>query len=182
MESWRHLRAIILLPGVVTLVIPGIILRRTGMDSWGLWHSVPASRVILPIIGITCICLGLVLMITTIRLFVTVGKGTLAPWEPPQRLVVRGIYCHVRNPMMSGALFVLLGEAVLAASLPLSCWFAFAGVVYAVYIPLSEEPGLVKRFGEEYLTYKQNVPRWIPRLTPWEADPAHRRSPPIEAA
>jgi protein-S-isoprenylcysteine O-methyltransferase Ste14 len=182
MEAWRHLRAIILLPGVVTLMIPGIILWRTGMDSWGLWQSVPATRVILPVVGVMCICLGLVLMITTIRLFVTVGKGTLAPWEPPQRLVVRGVYCHVRNPMMSGALFVLLGEAVLAASLPLSCWFALAGVVYAVYIPLSEEPGLVKRFGEEYLTYKQNVPRWIPRLTPWEGDPAHRRSPPIEAA
>ena len=147
-------------------------------DGDGLMGSLavgPGTRVILPVIGIICICLGLVLMIATIRLFVTVGKGTLAPWEPPQRLVVRGIYCHVRNPMMSGALFVLLGEAVLAASLPLSCWFAFAGVVYAVYIPLSEEPGLVKRFGEEYLTYKQNVPRWIPRLTPWEGDPAHRR-------
>ena len=175
MGAWNHLRAIVLLPGMVTLVIPGIILWRTGMDSWGLWQSVPSSRVILPIIGMICICLGLVLMTATIRLFATVGKGTLAPWEPPQRLVVRGVYRHVRNPMMSGALFVLLGEAALAASLPLSCWFAFAGVVYAVYIPLSEEPGLVKRFGEEYLTYKQNVPRWIPRLTPWEGDPAHRR-------
>ncbi len=112
------------------------------------------------------------LVIATIRLFANVGKGTLAPWEPPQRLVVRGIDRHVRNPMMSGALFVLLGEALFAASLPLLCWFALAGVVYAVYIPVSEEPGLVKRFGEEYLTYKRNVPRWIPRWKPWEAGSA----------
>ncbi len=167
---WSHLRAIILLPGMVMVVIPGLILWRTGTDSFGLWQSFPASRVILPVIGGICICLGLLLMVATIRLFVTVGKGTLAPWEPPQRLVVQGIYRHVRNPMMSGALFVLLGEALLTASLPLFCWFLVAGVVYALYIPLSEEPGLVKRFGEDYLTYKRNVPRWVLRWTPWDGE------------
>jgi protein-S-isoprenylcysteine O-methyltransferase Ste14 len=169
MEAWRHFRAIILLPGVVTLVIPGIILRRTGMDSFGLWHSVPASRVILPVIGITCLCLGLVLMTATIRLFVTVGKGTLAPWEPPQRLVVRGVYRHVRNPMISGVLFVLLGESVLTASAPLFQWFLIFVVINAIYIPLLEEPMLVNRFGDDYVTYKRNVPRWIPRWKPWES-------------
>jgi protein-S-isoprenylcysteine O-methyltransferase Ste14 len=166
--AWNHLRAIILLPGVVTLVIPGTILWREGTDSWALWQSFPASRVILRLIGVICISVGLLLMIATIRLFVMVGKGTLAPWEPPQRLVVQGVYRHVRNPMMSGALFVLLGEALITASLPLFCWFLVAGVVYALYIPHSEEPGLIKRFGEEYLSYKRNVPRWIPRLTPWD--------------
>src|SRR5262245_57252770 len=116
MVAWKHVRAILLLPGVVTLVIPGLILWRTGMDSCGLWQSVPAARIILPVVGAICICLGLVLMIATIRLFATVGKGTLAPWEPPQRLVVRGVYRHVRNPMISGVLSVLLGESVLTAS------------------------------------------------------------------
>ncbi len=62
-------------------------------------------------------------MVATIRLFVTVGKGTLAPWEPTQRLVVQGIYRHVRNPMISGVILVLLGESVLTASLPLFWWF-----------------------------------------------------------
>jgi protein-S-isoprenylcysteine O-methyltransferase Ste14 len=168
MGTWKHVRAILLLPVMVLLVIPGLILWRSGFDTLGPWRAVPSSKIILPIIGIICACLGLLLIVTTIRLFMTVGKGTLAPWEPPQRLVVRGVYRHVRNPMMSGALIVLLGEAVLTASLPLFCWFAFAGVVYAIYIPLSEERGLVHRFGDEYLTYKRNVPRWIPRLTPWE--------------
>ena len=123
----------------------------------------------LPVLGGVLVCLGLVLMVATIRLFVTVGKGTLAPWNPPQRLVVRGVYRHVRNPMIAGVLLVVLGEAVLAASLPLLGMFALAVIVNAVYIPLSEEPGLAKRFGDDYLAYKQNVPRWIPRLRPWEA-------------
>src|SRR5208337_758225 len=99
---WKHLRAIILLPGIVMIVIPGLILWLAGTDSFGLWQSVPASRVVLPVIGGICICLGLLLMVATIRLFVTVGKGTLAPWEPTQRLVVQGVYRHVRNPMISG--------------------------------------------------------------------------------
>jgi protein-S-isoprenylcysteine O-methyltransferase Ste14 len=168
MEAWKHLRAIILLPGMVTLVIPGTILWRTGMDSNGLWQSVPAFRLILPIMGVICICVGLLLMTATIRLFVTVGKGTLAPWEPPQRLVVQGVYRHVRNPMISGVFFVLLGESVVTASVPLFRWFLIFAAINAIYIPLLEEPGLVKRFGDDYVTYKQNVSRWIPRLTPWE--------------
>ena len=107
-------------------------------------------------------------MVWTNRLFTTVGKGTLAPWNPPQKLVVRGVYRHVRNPMIAGVHLVLLGEAFLTASLPLFALFLVGGVINAVYIPLSEERGLVKRFGDEYLTYKRNVPRWVPRLTPWE--------------
>jgi protein-S-isoprenylcysteine O-methyltransferase Ste14 len=154
-----------------TVVIPGVILWLTGPDTLGLWHSAPAARVGLPVLGGALVCLGLVLMVATIRLFMTVGKGTLAPWNPPQRLVVRGVYRYVRNPMISGACCLLLGEAVLAASLPLLGLFTLAVIVNAVYIPLSEEPGLVKRFGDDYLAYKRNVPRWIPRLTPWPTDP-----------
>ena len=167
MGALKHLRAIILLPGIVTLVIPGTILWREGTDTYGLWQSIPASRVILPAIGVICICLGLLLMTATIRLFVMVGKGTLAPWEPTQRLVVQGVYRHVRNPMISGVILILFGESVLTASLPLFCWFLVFAVVITVYIPLSEEPGLVNRFGEDYLAYKRNVPRWVPRRTPW---------------
>ena len=157
---------------MVLLVIPGIILWRDGFDTLGLWRSVPSSKLILPIIGAICICLGLVLMIATIRLFVTIGKGTLAPWEPPQRLVVRGVYRHVRNPMISGVLFVLLGESVLTATMPLFRWFLIFVVINAIYIPLLEEPMLVNRFGDDYVTYKRNVPRWLPRLTPWEGGAA----------
>ena len=133
---WKHFRAIIFLPGIVTLLIPGTILWRGGIDTLGLWQSVPASRIVLPMIGGFCICLGLVMMVATIRLFVKVGRGTLAPWEPTQKLVVQGVYRHVRNPMISGVLFVLLGDSMLSASVPLFWWFLVFALINATYIPL----------------------------------------------
>lgn len=77
--SWKHLRAVFLLPGMVTVVIPATILLFTGTDTFDLWQSVPATRVALSVLGGVLICLGLVLMVATIRLFVKVGIGTLAP-------------------------------------------------------------------------------------------------------
>ena len=168
MSVLRHCRAILLLPFTVTVVVPATILSLTGPDTFDLWQSEPTTRVGLPILGCAFICLGLVLMVATIRLFVTVGKGTLAPWNPTQRLVVQGVYRHVRNPMIAGVFLVLLGEAILAASLPLFVWFVVFVLGNAVYIPVAEEPGLVKRFGDDYLAYRRNVPRWIPRVRPWE--------------
>jgi protein-S-isoprenylcysteine O-methyltransferase Ste14 len=169
MGAWRQLRAIVLLPGMVLIVIPSIILWLNGADSLGLWRSSPPSRVVLMIIGIACLSLGLSLIVATIRLFAMVGKGTLAPWEPPEKLVVQGVYRYVRNPMISGVLFVLLGESLLTASEPLFRWFLTFAIVNLIYIPLLEEPMLASRFGKEYLTYKQNVPRWIPKGKPWES-------------
>jgi protein-S-isoprenylcysteine O-methyltransferase Ste14 len=168
MDAWKHLRAILLLPGVVIVVIPATILAFTGLDTFDLWQSYPATHVALLILGSVLTCLGLVLMVATIRLVVTVGQGTLAPWNPTQRLVVQGAYRHVRNPMIPGGLFILLGEALLTASWPLFCWFAFCVALNMVYIPIAEEPGLVKRFGADYLAYKQNVPRWIPKMRAWK--------------
>lgn len=80
----------LLLPRMMLLVIPGLILWRGGFDTVELGQSFPSSssRVVLPVLGIICVCLGLLLMGATIRLFVTVGLGTLAPWKLPQRLVV----------------------------------------------------------------------------------------------
>jgi protein-S-isoprenylcysteine O-methyltransferase Ste14 len=163
MNIWKQLRAILLLPGMVTVVIPATILYRTGVT----WPPSPWN-VVLPIVGSLVICLGLILAIWTIGLFSTVGEGTLAPWNPPQKLVVRGVYRHVRNPMITGVCCLLLGEAIVFGSLPLLGLFAFGLILNLIYIPLSEEPGLAKRFGDDYLHYKRNVPRWIPRWTPWK--------------
>jgi protein-S-isoprenylcysteine O-methyltransferase Ste14 len=156
---WRHLLAIGLLPVTVIAVVPALILWRTGADvaAWPL-----------AVIGVALIALGLALVAWTVALFATVGRGTLAPWDPTSRLVVRGPYRHVRNPMISGVLAILLGEAALFGSIPLLVWFAAAFAVNAVYFPLVEEPGLGRRFGEEYDAYSANVPRWLPRLRPWE--------------
>jgi len=156
---WRHLWAIGLLPVTVTIVVPGLILWRTGagLAPWAL-----------ATVGVALIGIGLALVTWTVSLFARIGKGTLAPWDPTSRLVVAGPYRHVRNPMISGVLTVLLGEAALFGSLPLLVWFGGAFAVNAVYFPLVEEPGLRERFGEDYDAYCANVPRWLPRLRPWE--------------
>ncbi|MGH9929841.1 MAG: methyltransferase family protein [Pyrinomonadaceae bacterium] len=168
MSIFKHIQSIILLPTMVTVVIPGIIIYRTGTLNVG-WSLPPPLSLAPSLGGIALLVLGLTLMAKTIALFANVGQGTLAPWAPPERLVVRGIYRHVRNPMLSGVLFVLCGEALLIRSIPLLEWFGLFLLINLIYIPLLEEPVLDKRFGQPYRLYRQNVPRWIPRLKPWDA-------------
>lgn len=167
MDTIRQIRAVVLLPGTVTLIVPALILWRT--NSWNAFGALyqPLSIVAL-IAGLNLMVVGFVLWFRTVVLFREVGKGTLAPWDPPKRLVVRGIYRYVRNPMISGVCFFLAGETVLFGSLWLGVWLVGFFVINILYLPLVEEPGLIRRFGDDYRTYRQNVPRWIPRLTPWE--------------
>ena len=163
MSLWRHAAAVLLLPVVVTIAVPALIVWRTEASIG--WRG---------LIGLPLIALGLLLIVRTIALFVSVGRGTLAPWDPTTRLVVRGPYRYVRNPMISGVLFVLLGEAALFGSLALLLWFGLVAAVNAVYMPLVEEPGLQRRFGEEYERYRAHVPRWIPRVRPWDGQESGR--------
>jgi protein-S-isoprenylcysteine O-methyltransferase Ste14 len=166
-KVWRHLAAIGLLPGAVTLLVPAVLVAgRANTDlGWGL----PAGVALLPsILGVGLIALGLLLVVRTVALFASVGQGTLAPWDPTSRLVVRGPYRHVRNPMISGVLCILLGEAVLLGSVALLVWFAAVFAVNAVYMPLVEEPGLVRRFGGDYETYRAHVRRWVPSPRAWD--------------
>jgi protein-S-isoprenylcysteine O-methyltransferase Ste14 len=149
----RHVRAIGLLPVVATVVVPGAIVALSDDVDVG-WLAIPGGALIVA---------GLVLWAWTVGLFATVGEGTLAPWDPTRKLVVRGPYRHVRNPMITGVIAILLGEAALLGSLSLLAWALGFFVVNAIYIPLAEEPGLVRRFGDDYLRYRENVPRWLPR-------------------
>jgi protein-S-isoprenylcysteine O-methyltransferase Ste14 len=70
--------------------------------------------------------------------------------------------------MISGVGFILVGEAASFGSLALLAWFAAFAVTNAIYMPFFEEPGLVRRFGDDYERYKRDVPRWVPRLRPWD--------------
>jgi protein-S-isoprenylcysteine O-methyltransferase Ste14 len=121
-------------------------------------------------LALACLGVGFPLLRATISRFDAEGDGTLAPWDPTRKLVVSGPYRHVRNPMISGVVFSLLGEALLLRSPAVGCWGALFFLVNAVYFPISEEPGLEKRFGEDYRRYKRAVPRWIPRWRPWDPD------------
>ena len=161
----RHLRAIGALPGLVIAGIPAIVLALTDFEvGWGLDGPLRALPVVA---GAALAGAGLTLMYRTISLFAREGGGTLAPWDPTRKLVVRGPYRYVRNPMIVGVLCVVMGEAVAFGSPALALWAALFFTMNAVWFPLVEEPGLVRRFGEQYDDYRQHVPRWLPRSTPW---------------
>lgn len=98
------------------------------------------------------------------------GRGTPAPWDAPRRLVVRGMYRYVRNPMYAGFALVLFGEALLLPSLTHEVLIILA-VYWAammLFVLLFEEPALRRQFGDEYADYCRNVRRWIPRLRPFD--------------
>lgn len=162
--------AIVVLPGTVVGAVPALILWLTHGTAYGGRLADPTMPGFW--IAVLAVALGLTLAVSTVRLFVRVGRGTPAPWAPPERLVIAGVYRHVRNPMISGVIALLLGEALLFQSLPLLGWTVFAALANALYIPLVEEPGLERRFGEDYRRYKAKVPRWMPRLRPWREDTA----------
>jgi len=160
------IRAIIILPVMVTIVIPVIILYATDFTRLDMAPEEPVDMMPL-VTGIVLIVLGLLMAFRTVSLFSRWGDGTPAPWDPPRKLVVRGIYRHVRNPMISAVIGFLLGESLITGSLPLLAWALIFIAANMIYIPRFEETGLEKRFGEPYLRYKENVPRWIPRIHPW---------------
>jgi protein-S-isoprenylcysteine O-methyltransferase Ste14 len=159
---WRQLRAIVPLPGMVVVVVPASILL-LGADAdpgWGADWPLAALPVLL---GLGLFALGLSLFVRTVLLFARVGEGTLAPWDPPTRFVAEGPYRRWRHPMITGVLFMLLGEAAALGSLWLLAWAAVFMAVNVVYLPLVEEPRLVRRFGRDYEEYMRQVPRWFPR-------------------
>jgi protein-S-isoprenylcysteine O-methyltransferase Ste14 len=162
----RHLLSIAILPFTVAVLVPIWIARRSGvMPAIGhtpraLWFQCA---------GLVVLGVGLLLFAASLRRFATEGEGTLAPCDPPRRLVVRGPYRYVRNPMISGLIFVLFAEALLLLSWPQAEWAATILVVNLIYIPLLEEPMMHARFGDDYRNYCRHVGRIVPRLSAWQA-------------
>jgi protein-S-isoprenylcysteine O-methyltransferase Ste14 len=156
-----------LLPFMVTVVVPCVIVYFANHVNIG-WSLPSPFNFLLVALGCVSICIGLYLFVVTNYFFITIGKGTLAPWDATKNLVVRGVYRYVRNPMITGVWFVLIGEVLILGLWALFVWLAFFVTANIIWIPLWEEPGLEKRFGENYLLYKQYVPRWIPRLSAWK--------------
>ncbi len=116
--------------------------------------------------------LGFAMLVWTVSLFIRIGRGTLAPWNPTKRLVVLGPFAHARNPMISGVACMIAGEALASASARVLVWAVSFVLLNHAWFLLVEEPGLVKRFGSEYETYARNVPRWIPRWKAWRPERA----------
>jgi protein-S-isoprenylcysteine O-methyltransferase Ste14 len=142
------------LPTLVLIVVP-------------LWIEPNISIKHIPVfvIGAACMSAGLAVMVLTISMFIKIGRGTLAPWSPTRKLVVAGLYAHVRNPMIMGVFVVLIGEAIAFESVSILLWSGLFIVINTIYFIVYEEPNLVQRFGDEYIEYRKNVPRWVPRVT-----------------
>jgi protein-S-isoprenylcysteine O-methyltransferase Ste14 len=167
--NWQLIKAILILPGTALVYVPALLLwlvHGTGLAAH--WATPADPRFWL---ALAVAAPGLTLMVWTGILFTRFGRGTPAPWAPPKRLVIRGPYCHVRNPMISGVLTVQLAEALLSGAWPIAGWLLVFLAANALYFPLVEEKGLEARFGQPYLDYKAAVPRWIPRLHPWSPAP-----------
>jgi protein-S-isoprenylcysteine O-methyltransferase Ste14 len=101
--------------------------------------------------------------------FALEGLGTPAPIAPPQKLVVTGLYRYVRNPIYIAVVAVIFGQALLFGDWRLLCYGALLWLFFHVVVLVFEEPALKQTFDTDYESFRTNVPRWIPRLTPWRA-------------
>ena len=145
---------------VFTVVVPGLggawlpwrLLTRDGSTpAPAAWEAVPV------------IAAGAALYFWCVWNFAAVGGGTPGPWDAPRRVVARGPYRWVRNPIYLAALLVVLGEAWLFASPRLLAYAAAMAFCFHLFVTGYEERTLARRFGPAYLEYQRAVPRWIPR-------------------
>ena len=148
MKMARRVIPELALPFVVVVVIPSLLLPYLRhMDTH--WRLSRCGYLAAAAMGVVIFALGFLLFARCVRLFAEVGEGTLAPWDPPRKLVVVGPYQHVRNPMILGVIVMLIGETVVCGSALLLGLAGFVFVVNTFYFILSEEPGLERRFGGE---------------------------------
>jgi protein-S-isoprenylcysteine O-methyltransferase Ste14 len=98
------------------------------------------------------------------------GHGTPAPFAPPQRLVAVGFYRYVRNPIYLGFAMGWIGLWIIFAHANAAAIIVVTAVALGVhlFVVFYEEPTLRGKFGTEYDAYRQNVPRWWPRLRGWD--------------
>lgn len=163
-QAVRQLLSIAVLPFTMTVLVPWWIAARNGTR---LQVAETVAGLVTQGAGVAVLGIGLLLFAASLRQFIVRGRGTLAPWDPPTRLVVDGPYRYVRNPMISGVAFILLGESLLLRSWPHATWATIFVAINSIYIPLFEEPPLAARFGDAYREYCRHVHRIVPRVTPW---------------
>lgn len=146
-------------PAIALVYVPLWLTRFRVPAGEPAWQILPAA---------VLIAVGLTPGLESVWRFIVVGHGTLFPAAPPERLVVSGFYRYVRNPMYVGVMLALAGEALLFQSRSLVIFACLAWLGLHLFICLYEERTLTRRYGEDYRRYRQHVPRWIPRLTPWQ--------------
>ena len=152
------------------LAVPSVL---AGVIPWWIthWRFQPAFLGLewLRIVGALLIVSGVPGLVDSFIRFAVQGLGTPAPIAPTQHLVVTGLYRHVRNPMYVSVAAVILGQGALFADGRLVAYGAFFWLACHGFVVVYEEPTLARTFGGEYERYRANVPRWIPRVRPWQA-------------
>jgi protein-S-isoprenylcysteine O-methyltransferase Ste14 len=83
------------------------------------------------------------------------------PWKPTPRIVAAGPFRFTRNPMYLQMLLICVGFGVMLANGWILLLIPVAGWVLQRFAILPEEAYLERKFGEEYLSYKRRVRRWI---------------------
>ena len=148
-------------PGTVVGLIPWLL---TG---WQVREPLPYWAP-MRVLGVILLAAGLFALVQAFVRFVVEGLGTPAPIAAPERLVVGGLYRHVRNPMYVAILAAIVGQALLLGQLGLLLYPAAFWLMAAAFVRFYEEPALTRRFGADYEAYRRAVPAWWPRLRPWE--------------
>ncbi|MER8484766.1 isoprenylcysteine carboxylmethyltransferase family protein [Mesorhizobium sp. M1322] len=146
-------------PGVVAGLLPWLLTDRHRLP----WSTLPGS---VPV-GWVLIIVATALLLHAFARFSLEGRGTPAPLAPTERLVVSGIYRHVRNPMYVAVLSIIVGQALLFSSWALVAYAIIAAIAMVSFVKFHEEPTLARRYGAGYEAYRRAVPGWLPRLTPW---------------
>ena len=164
-------KAIAVLGSALFFVIAPLVL--AGFLPWWFtqWEFRPAffGVDLTRILGGILIIVGVPGVVDSFARFALEGLGTPAPIAPTQKLVVTGLYRYVRNPIYIAVVAVILGQAPLFGDWRLLWYGALLWLFFHVFVVMYEEPTLKQTFGTEYESFRTNVPRWIPRLTPWRA-------------
>lgn len=145
----RALFAFLALPGIVAFAIP-------------IYWLVSSSRTeLVQPLGLLPLLVGCAGLFWCVRDFYVFGKGTLAPWSPPQHLVTAGLYRYSRNPMYVSVLLILLGWAVLSGVRGLYGYAIVVGIAFHLRVVLAEEPWLARTHGAAWDDYVRRVRRWL---------------------
>jgi len=142
--------------GFVLVYLPARFLSWSGIVA-------PASTRAPQVAGMIMVAIGTTIALWCVLTFVFIGKGTPAPFDPPRKLVIRGPYRFVRNPMYIGAGMTLAGAALYYQSLSILIYAGLFFLITHLFVVLYEEPTLRRTFGDEYEAYFGRVRRWIPK-------------------
>jgi protein-S-isoprenylcysteine O-methyltransferase Ste14 len=148
---------------IFTVFVPGTV---AGYVPWRLRRDAAPITGVEQWAAIIVIAVGIAIYVyTAFWGFALIGGGTPAPIAPTKILVVKGLHRFVRNPMYLGVALVIAGQAWLFHSPHIAIYLACFCLIVHLFVLFYEEPTLRRQFGEEYERYREQVPRWIPRIT-----------------